>query len=90
MKLSLSMTQMILFLIFSGFLGSAVAPAPWYINTQSTVTTPMDVGDVIVYGNRSLTVQNVPDPGFKVSGHMIVTDDGKMELKNSVIKIHME
>jgi hypothetical protein len=65
----------------------SLAANPWVINTPVIITTPTDVGDVIVVAGGSLTVQNVPEPGLRISGNLVVTDNGLAEFTNSVIQV---
>jgi hypothetical protein len=65
----------------------SLAANPWIISTPVVITTAMDVGDVMVVGSGSLTVQNVPEPGFRISGNLVVTDNGVADFNNSVIKV---
>jgi hypothetical protein len=81
-------------ILYSFFLGIALSGAniswaanPWVITTPVTITTPMDVGDVMVVGGGSLTVQSVPEPGFRISGNLVVADNGFAEFNNSVIQV---
>jgi len=69
----------------SGANGVAV-PNPWYITDRVTVTQPMEVGDVIVAGSGELIVEDVPEPGFSVTGDLWVVQSGRAELRNSVIR----
>jgi hypothetical protein len=41
----------------------------------------------MVVAGGSLTVQNVPEPGFRIFGNLVVTDDGVADFNNSVIKV---
>jgi hypothetical protein len=60
---------------------------PWIISKPVIITTPVDVGDVMVVEGGYLTVQNVPEPGFRISGNLIVTDNGVADFNNSVIQV---
>jgi hypothetical protein len=46
----------------------------------------MDVGDVIVIGGASLTVRDVGEPGFRVTGNLWAIGDGHIRLEGSVIE----
>ena len=81
-------------ILYSLFLGIALSGAniswaanPWVIDGPEIITTPMDVGDVMVVAGGSLTVQNVPEPGFRISGNLVVADNGVADFNNSVIKV---
>ena len=71
---------------------AAVAPLgaaggqPWVITTPVTVNQPTDVGDVIVADGGVLTVENVPDPGLRLTGNLWVIGHGRVVLKDSVIE----
>ena len=80
--------------LFTFLLGIALSTAnislaanPWVISKPEIITTPRDVGDVIVVAGGSLTVQNVPEPGFRISGNLMVTDNGLADFNNSVIQV---
>ncbi len=61
--------------------------SPWIISTPVTVSSPMDVGDVIVASGGSLTVTGVPDPGFRLSGNLWVIGTGEARLADSEIQV---
>lgn len=64
----------------------AQAADPWIIDRAVTVTSPMDVGDVIVVSGGSLIVSGVPEPGFRVSGDLIASGNGHVHLQSSVVR----
>ena len=59
---------------------------PWIITTEVVVSEPTEVGDVIIIGNGSLTVLDLPEPGFQVDGNVWVVGDGRVRFENSVIQ----
>ncbi|OGP71053.1 MAG: hypothetical protein A2W09_06460 [Deltaproteobacteria bacterium RBG_16_50_11] len=85
------LNRIFLFTFLLGFALSAanisLAANPWVISKPEIITTPRDVGDVIVVAGGSLTVQNVPEPGFRISGNLMVTDNGVADFNNSVIQV---
>jgi len=69
--------------------GSVTALAddqPWVITSAVTITTPMDLGDVIVADGGRLTIAGVPDPGVRFTGNLWVIGTGRAELRDSVIQ----
>lgn len=66
--------------------GPARADDPWIITTPVTITQPTDLGDVIVASGGRLTVENVPDPGVRLTGNLMVVGHGSVVLKDSVIQ----
>ena len=66
----------------------AAAPnEPWIISQPVTVTAPRDVGDVIVVDGGSLTVTGVPEPGFRLSGNLLVVGHGEVHFADSVVQV---
>jgi hypothetical protein len=65
---------------------SAAAQVPWVIAEPVMVTQPVSVGDVIVVGGGSLTVEGVPEPGFQLGGNLWVLD-GTAAFTDSVIQV---
>ncbi|MFV2071957.1 MAG: hypothetical protein ACC742_04810 [Thermoanaerobaculales bacterium] len=61
-------------------------PDPWIITTDVVVSEPTEVGDVIIVGNGSLTVLDLPEPGLQVDGNVWVMGDGHVRFENSVIQ----
>jgi len=59
---------------------------PWIITTDVVVTEPTEVGHVIVAGGGSLTVLDLPEPGFQVEGNVWAIGDGHVRFENSVIQ----
>lgn len=82
--------RFVFYAIFVAVLTLSVAPAiavdPWIITDDVVVSEPMDVGDVIVIGGASLTVRNVGEPGFRVTGNVWAIGDGHVRLEDSVIQ----
>jgi hypothetical protein len=67
---------------------AAAAPQPWVITQPVVITSPTDqVGDVIVTSGGSLSVIGVPDPGFRLTGNLVVGGTGRVSLVDSVIQI---
>ncbi len=65
---------------------SADAAEPWIINSDVVITEPMDVDDIIVLGNGSLTVRDLPEPGLRVTGNAWALGNASIRLENSVIQ----
>ena len=65
---------------------SALADDPWIITGDVVITEPMDVGDVVVAGNGSLTVRGLPEPGLRVTGNLFAVGNASIRLENSVIQ----
>jgi len=59
---------------------------PWIIVDDVVITEPMDVANIIVAENGSLTVLDVPEPGFRVAGNLWAIGDGEIHLEDSVIR----
>jgi len=59
---------------------------PWIITTDVVVSEPTQVGHVIVVGGGSLTVLDLPEPGFEVDGNVWAVGDGHVRFENSVIQ----
>ncbi|MBI2839913.1 MAG: hypothetical protein HYX75_16485 [Acidobacteria bacterium] len=66
--------------------GLAQPADPWFITSPVTVSTPMEVGDVIVASGGSLVVTGVPEPGFRVTGNLVAGGSGQIRLQGSVIR----
>lgn len=66
---------------------TALAEDPWIISSPVTVSEPLEVGDVLVVSGGSLVVSGVPEPGFQLSGDLIVVADGSAEFRESVIQV---
>jgi hypothetical protein len=69
-------------------LGASLLSAedPWIIVDDVVITEPMEVGDVIIAVNGSLTVTGVPAPGLQVTGNLWVVNFGRLVLEDSVIQ----
>ena len=65
---------------------TAFADDPWIITGDVVITEPMDVEDVIVAGNGSLTVRDLPEPGLRVTGNLFAVGNASIRLENSVIQ----
>jgi len=65
---------------------SALADDPWIITGDVVITEPTDVEDVIVAGNGSLTVKDLPEPGLRVMGNLFAVGNASIRLENSVIQ----
>jgi len=65
---------------------TASADDPWIITGDVVITEPMEVGDVIVGGEGSLTVSDLPEPGLRVTGNLFAVGDASIRLENSVIQ----
>lgn len=59
---------------------------PWIISSRVVVTEPMSVGHVIIVSGGSLTVLDLPEPGFQVEGNVWAIGDGRVRFENSVIQ----
>ncbi len=66
--------------------GNSQQVEPWIITSDVVVTEPMAVGHVIVVGGGSLTVLDLPEPGFQVEGNVWAVGDGHVRFENSVIQ----
>jgi len=75
----------ILFSLF--FLISSLSADTWTISSRVEVTVPRDVEDVVVTEGGHLIVSGVGEPGFRISGNLIVEKTGLAEFRNSVIKV---
>ncbi len=64
---------------------TAMAVDPWIVTGDVVVSEPMDVKHVIVIGGASLTVRDVGEPGFRVTGNLWAIGDGRVRLEGSVI-----
>ncbi len=70
-------------------IGSAAAVGqdnPWIITTDVVLTQPTEVANVIVATGGSLTVLNLPEPGFQVEGNVWAIGNGHVRFENSVIQ----
>jgi hypothetical protein len=66
----------------------ARAGPQWVITSEVRITAPMDyVGDVVVATGGRLEIDGVPDPGFRLTGNLLVVGTGEALLTNSVIRI---
>jgi len=65
---------------------SAFAADPWIITGDVVINEPMDVEDVIVAGNGSLTVRDLPEPGLRVTGNLFAVGNASIRLENSVVQ----
>jgi len=60
---------------------------PWIITSPVNVVEPMDIEDVIVTDGGSLIVTGVQEPGFRLSGNLIVSGSGSVEFRDSVVQV---
>jgi hypothetical protein len=51
------------------------------------VSAPLEARHVIVVSGGSLTVTGVPEPGFRLAGHLWVVGTGRVSIRNSVVRI---
>ncbi|MEW6368809.1 MAG: hypothetical protein AB1714_29625 [Acidobacteriota bacterium] len=65
----------------------AGATEPWIITSPVKVTTPLEVGHVIIADGGYLEVSRVPEPGFRVSGNLICLGTGRAYLHDSVAQV---
>jgi hypothetical protein len=63
------------------------AGEPWLIATPVTITEPVEVGDIVVVGDGSLTVTGVGEPGFRLRGNLWAIGTGRVILQDSVVKV---
>jgi hypothetical protein len=67
-------------------LSAAAVEDPWVISTPVVITEPTEVGQIILVGNGSLTVADLPEPGLQVSGHIWAVGDSTVRFERSVIQ----
>ena len=72
--------------VFAVWWFSAYAAEPWIITGDVVITEPTDVGDVIVAGDGSLTVSDLPAPGLRITGNLWAVGNASVRLENSVIQ----
>ncbi len=65
---------------------SVGAEEPWIILGDEVITEPVELGDVIVAGNGSLTIRDVPEPGLRMSGSLWAANSARVTLDSSVIR----
>ncbi len=85
------LVRFVLAIALPGGLGAAVpgtvhADEPWIITTPVTISQPEDLGDVVVADGGLLTIANVPDPGVRFTGSLMVLGHGTVILTHSVIQ----
>ena len=66
---------------------SAETPEPWIITAPVKVTTPMDVGHVIIADGGYLDVSRVPEPGLRINGNLVCLGTGRAYLHDSVVQV---
>lgn len=71
-------------------LSCAFSQDVWIIDSPITILEPRDVGHIIVVGDGSLCVRDVPEPGLRVSGHIWMLDRSRLSLESSVIQIQSQ
>jgi hypothetical protein len=59
---------------------------PWIITTDVVVTQPTEVANVIIAPGGSLTVLDLPEPGFQIEGNVWAIGNGHVRFENSVIQ----
>ena len=64
----------------------ASAAEPWIITDDVVITEPMEVEDIIVALEGSLTVRDVPEPGLRVTGSIYAVHSSSIRFENSVIQ----
>lgn len=70
--------------------GECGADEPWVIDQPVTITTPMEVGPVVVTTGGSLNVMGVPEPGFSLRGNLVVIGSGRLRMQDSVVRVLSE
>lgn len=65
----------------------AGAAEPWIISSPVTITTPTEVGDVVVVSGGSLNVAGVGEPGFRLRGNLWAIGAGRVDIQDSVVKV---
>jgi hypothetical protein len=66
--------------------GTAPAADPWVITGAEVIAEPMEIGDVILVGDGSLTVTGVPEPGLRISGNVWALGSSQVRLIDSAIR----
>jgi len=64
----------------------AFAVDPWIITGDVVITEPMEVREIIVALDGSLTVRDVPEPGLQVTGSVFAINDASIRFEDSVIQ----
>lgn len=70
--------------------GTAVASAdaPWIIAEPTVVTAAVEhVGDIVVVSGGRLELDGVPQPGFRLTGNLLVAGTGEVVMRSSVVRI---
>ncbi len=62
------------------------ADGPWIITTPVTISRPVELSDVVVGDGGQLTIENVPDPGVRFAGNLMVAGHGSLIVEDSVIQ----
>jgi hypothetical protein len=63
---------------------------PWIITGPVVLTEPAELGHVIVAGNGSLSVLDVPEPGLSLRGHIWAIGNAEVKLERSVVQFMSE
>jgi len=63
---------------------------PWLVTGHEVITEPTRLGHTIVLPGASLRVEDVPEPGLELEGHLWVIGDGEVHLLRSVVRILSE
>lgn len=66
--------------------GVAGADDPLIVTDTHVITEPCELGEVIVAAGGSLQVIDVPDPGVRFSGHVMVLGGSEIVLRESTIQ----
>jgi hypothetical protein len=65
---------------------TAGADEPWIVSGPERITTPGELGDVIVVDGGSLVVEGVPEPGVRFEGNLWAIGTGTVEISGSVVE----
>ena len=77
--------------VLQSLAGPAIAEEePWIITEAVVLTEPTDLGHVIIIGDGSLTVRDLPEPGLRLSGNIWALGNAQVRLENSVIQFLSE
>lgn len=60
---------------------------PWLVTGDEVITEPTRLGHTIVLPGASLRVEDVPEPGLELEGHLWVIGDGEVHLERSVVRV---
>jgi len=62
----------------------------WIITGHERLLAPVELGHVILVGDASLTIENVPEPGVRFRGNLWALGDSRITMTNSVIVFQSE